>query len=296
MPIVLLGVLVAVAGFALRLNALLVVAATGVITGLLGGLDLHAIVSAFGAGFVESRYVAVFLVTLPIVGLLERYGLQEQARRLIASSRNASAGRVLGAYLVARMATCALGLLSVAGHAQTVRPVVVPMAEAAAERRHGKLGEGARERLRAFAAGVDNVGLFFGEDLFIAVGAILLMVGFFEQNGVKLEPLRVAAWGVPTALCALLVHGARIALLERRLAREAVAAPAGEGGANGANDGSAAGGAKRAHEASVTGGASGASAALASGAGEANAAGASGAGEPAGEGGPAGAGDKGPGR
>jgi uncharacterized membrane protein len=226
MAIVLLGVLVAVAGFAFRFNALLVVAATGIVTGWLGGLDGHQVVSAFGSGFVESRYVAVFLVTLPIVGLLERYGLQEQARRLIASSRTASAARVLGLYLLARMVSSALGLLSVAGHVQTVRPVVAPMAEMAAEQRHGPLGEGTRERIKAFAASADNVGLFFGEDLFIAVGAILLMVGFFEQNGLKLEPLRVAAWGVPTALCALLIHGARIVLLERRIAREALATSA----------------------------------------------------------------------
>jgi uncharacterized membrane protein len=218
---VLLGVLVVVVGFALRLNALLVVVATGVVTGLLGGLDLYEIVSAFGAGFVESRYITLFVVTLPVIGLLERYGLQEQARRAIAAARSPSAARVLGLYLLARMATSALGLLSIAGPAQTVRPLVAPMAVAAAERRHGALPARAKDLIKAFAASADNVGLFFGEDLFIAVGAILLMVGFFEQNGVRIEPLRIALWGVPTALCALAVHGARLALLERRLAREA---------------------------------------------------------------------------
>lgn len=228
---VLFGVLVVVVGFALRLNALLVVVVTGVVTGLLGGLDLDEIVSAFGAGFVENRYITLFVITLPVIGLLERYGLQEQARRAIAASRSASAARVLALYLFARMATSALGLISIAGHPQTVRPLVAPMALAAAEKRHGALARRTRDRIKAFAASADNVGLFFGEDLFIAIGAILLMVGFFEQNGIKLEPLRVALWGVPTALCALFVHGTRIALLERRIAREArAAADAGAGG------------------------------------------------------------------
>jgi uncharacterized membrane protein len=219
--IVLLGVLVVAVGFALRFNALLVVAAAGIITGLLGGLDLHTIVSTFGTGFVESRYITIFIVTLPVIGLLERYGLQEQARRLIGRLESASTGRILGLYLFLRMATSALGLLSIAGHAQTVRPVIAPMAEAAAEKQYGTLSARVRDRIRAFAASTDNVGFFFGEDLFIAVGAILLMVGFFEQNGIKLEPLHIARWGIPTAACALVIHGTRIALLERRLAREA---------------------------------------------------------------------------
>jgi hypothetical protein len=63
------------------------------------------------------------------------------------------------------------------------------------------------------AAGADNVGLFFGEDVFVAIGSILLIRGFLEQNGIAVEPLQLARWAIPTAIIAFAVHGARLLLL-----------------------------------------------------------------------------------
>ncbi|MEA3039820.1 MAG: hypothetical protein QOE79_2333, partial [Sphingomonadales bacterium] len=106
---------------------------------------------------------------------------------------------------------------SVGGPAQTVRPLVAPMAEAAAEKQDPGIDEAGRERVKAFAAATDNVGLFFGEDIFIAIGSILLMVGFLEQNGIHLEPLQLSVFAIPTAVLAFLIHGARLLWLDRRL-------------------------------------------------------------------------------
>ena len=47
-----------------------------------------------------------------------------------------------------------------------------------------------RERVKAMAAATDNVGLFFGEDIFIAIGSILLIKGFLRQNGIALDAAR----------------------------------------------------------------------------------------------------------
>jgi uncharacterized membrane protein len=127
---------------------------------------------------------------------------------------------VLLGYLAVRQITSALGLTSLGGHAQMVRPLIAPMAEAAAETRHGELPRTVRERIRAYAAATDNVGLFFGEDIFIAIGSILLIRGFLEQNGILIEPIHLALWAIPTAVAAFLVHGARLLLLDRRLAAQ----------------------------------------------------------------------------
>src|ERR671920_187072 len=99
-------------------------------------------------------------------------------------------------YLVFRQLTAALGLTSIAGHAQTVRPLVAPMAEAAAENRFGELPDRQKYRIRSFSAATDNVGLFFGEDIFIAIASILLIKGFLEQNGVLVEPLHLSVWAI----------------------------------------------------------------------------------------------------
>jgi uncharacterized membrane protein len=214
---VLIGILIVVLGFALRLNPLLVVTVAAISTGLIAGKGIIEVVSAFGKAFNDNRFVTTIYILLPVIGLLERYGLQQRARTLIGRMRSATTGRVLIAYLLFRQIISSLGLTSVAGQAQTVRPLVAPMAEAAAEQRHGELDEPTREKVKAFAAATDNVGLFFGEDIFIAIGSILLMVGFLQQNGIVLEPLQLSKWAIPTAGLAFLIHAARLLLLDRKL-------------------------------------------------------------------------------
>lgn len=215
----LIGVLIVVVGFVLRFNPLLVVTVAGVVTGLVAGKDLVSVIATLGRAFVENRYVATVWLLLPVIGLLESAGLKERARALIATLRAATAGRVLLAYLALRQVTSALGLVSLGGQAQMVRPLLAPMAEGAAENRTGPLSEPMRHRIRAFAASADNVGFFFGEDIFIAIGSILLMRGFLEQSGIRVEPVQLAVWSIPTAVAALVIHGVRLLWLDRTLAR-----------------------------------------------------------------------------
>jgi len=214
---VLLGVGVVVVGFVARINPLLVIAAAAITTGLAAGMEPLALVAALGKAFNENRYVSLIWIVLPVIGLLEREGLQELARGLITRVKAATPGRLLLGYFIARQALAAVGLTSVGGHAQTVRPLLAPMTEAAAEQRHGPLDDDTRNLVRAHAAAVDNIALFFGEDIFLAIASILLIKGFLEQNGVMVEPLQLSIWAIPTAIAALGVHAVRLRALDRRL-------------------------------------------------------------------------------
>jgi uncharacterized membrane protein len=91
------------------------------------------------------------------------------------------------------------------------------MAEAAAEKEAGELAEAERMHIRALAAATENVGTFFGEDIFIAVASILLIKGFLETNHIIVQPLQISVWAIPTALLAFAIHGARLLLLDRKL-------------------------------------------------------------------------------
>ena len=222
----LLAVAVVVIGFALRLNSMLVVAVAGIVAGVIAGMTPLDILNAFGTGFAGSRSVTVFIVVLPVIGLVERYGLMQQASRLMGNLKSMTAGRLLAVYLIIRQATAALGLTAIGGHAQAVRPLIAPMAEASALRKHGRVTEKMRETIRSFSAATDNVGLFFGEDIFLAIGSILLITGYVDANyGLKLEAIQIAMWAIPTAIAAFLIHGSRMLLLDRRLTRMAAEAP-----------------------------------------------------------------------
>ena len=213
----LIGVVIVVVGFVLRMNPLLVVTVAGLATGIASGLGPLAVVAVFGKAFITSRYVAIVWLVLPVIGLLEHAGLKERARSLVAELRAATASRILLVYFAVRQITAALGLTSLGGHPQMVRPLVAPMAEGAAENQYGELPERVRYKIRAHAAAVDNIALFFGEDISIAIGSILLIKGFLDQNGIHVEPTQLAIWAIPTAICAFLIHGTRLLLLDRRL-------------------------------------------------------------------------------
>ncbi|HEY5047122.1 MAG TPA: DUF969 domain-containing protein [Rhizomicrobium sp.] len=217
----LLGVAFIALGFALRLNPLLAIAGAALASGLAAHLTPVEILSAFGKAFNENRYVSVVFLVLPVIGLLERAGLQERARTLIGRVRAATAGRLLLTYLLARQVSASLGLTALGGHPQMVRPLIAPMAEAAAERSLGQMDEKTRGHIRAHSAAADNIGLFFGEDIFIAIGSILLIRAFLANSGVAVQPLELSLWAIPTAIAAFLIHGARLLLLDRRLARGA---------------------------------------------------------------------------
>lgn len=218
--LVLIGIIIIVVGFVLRFNPLLVIAASALATGLAAGMSPVAILSAFGKAFNDSRYVSIIWIVLPVIALLERFGLQERARALVATMRGATVGRLLIGYMLLRQLTAALGLVSIAGPAQTVRPLVAPMAQAAAPPE-------ASEEARAMAAATDNIGLFFGEDMFLAIGSILLMKGLLEGYGIMLEPLQLSVWAIPSAIAAFLIHGLRLIFFDRRLRRMASTPSAG---------------------------------------------------------------------
>ena len=252
----LIGILVVALGFALRFNTLLVVMAAGIATGLVAGMSFNDIMALFGQYFVENRYMTMPVVLMiPVIGLLERHGLQERAETLIRGARAATAGRVLLLYCGVRQISISLGV-NIGGHAGAVRPLVAPMAEAAARLQFDRAAlpaeaaarlqfergalpaEGAArapcralpektvEAIRAHAAAAENVGNFFGEDIFIAVGAILLMKGFFDAQKIEVGVWAMALWGIPTALVAFATMAWRARVLDRRIAREAAEGPA----------------------------------------------------------------------
>jgi len=220
----LLGVAVVVAGFLLRANPVLVAVAACGVTGAAAAMPFIALLESLGNAFVNTRNLPLILL-LPVaaIGLLERFGLRDRAQAAISRVRSATAGRLLIVYLFARETTAAMGLTSLGGHPTMVRPLVAPMAEAAAEAQYGPLPDRLRYRIRAMAAATDNVGLFFGEDIFVAFGAIVLMHTILQAEGIEVDPLHIALWGIPTAISAFVIHAWNLRRLDAQLRREMTA-------------------------------------------------------------------------
>ena len=97
--------------------------------------------------------------------------------------------------------------------------MIVPPLIATWTRDNPTISEDGRNKVKAMAAATDNVGLFFGEDIFFAIASILLIQGVFEAAGYPLTPLQLSVWAIPTAICAFVIHAGRILAFDRRLGR-----------------------------------------------------------------------------
>ena len=215
----LVGVLVIVFGLMLKLNPLLVILSSGVITGLIADMSLIEITEAIGSSFTRNRYMSLFILVLPVIGLLERHGLRERAEGVIRSMNNASTGKIIVLYALFRKVTNAAGL-QLGGHPAMIRPLIAPMAEAAAKE-HGEPSAKMTLKIRAMAAAAENMGNFFGQLMFIAASGLLLVKGVLDDAGYDVSLQKMALYAIPTAVVSLGIVFIRMRMLDTEIKKHA---------------------------------------------------------------------------
>jgi uncharacterized membrane protein len=132
--------------------------------------------------------MTLFIITLPAIGLAERFGLQEQSARLIRRIRAATVGRLAISYQLFRVLHGILGI-RLNGHPAFVRPLIYPMAVGAAEKETGaksadELPSSRVEEIKAANSAAENYGNFYGQNLSPVQPGILLVFGVMAGLGV----------------------------------------------------------------------------------------------------------------
>lgn len=211
----LIGILIIIIGFIIKFDTIAVVLIAGLVTGLVSGMSLTEIISIIGTEFVKNRYMTLFFLTLPVIGILENYGLKERAGTLISRFKSASAGRILSAYQLMREIAVSTGISGLGGHVQFVRPLIHPMAAAAAEK-NGKLTEEEAEQLKGNAAAAENFGNFFAQNVFPASGGVLLMLGALNASGYPVKETDLALASIPVAVIAFIVAVIKFTLMDKK--------------------------------------------------------------------------------
>lgn len=215
----LIGILIIVIGFVRKYNPIAVVLIAGIVTGLVSGMGMIKILDVLGTTFVNTRYMTLFLLTLPVIGILEKNGLRERAVTLIKSMKSVTTGRVLIIYTFFRELAAAFSL-RLGGHVQFIRPLVQPMAQGAAEKNLKAVGEKEEEIIKGYAASAENYGNFFGQNVFPAAGGVLLVVGTLEALGITVIPLEVAKAAIPVAVIAFVYALIQYMLVDRKLKKQ----------------------------------------------------------------------------
>lgn len=217
----LLGIALMIAGIVLRLNTLLVILIAGISTCLLSGMTPLPIIEAIGRAFVANRFMVIFVLIMPVVGVLERNGLREKAESLIMRIRHATAGRIIFTYMVFRQFAAAFGL-QMDGHISFVWPIVSPMAEAAAAKTSVHNDFKLRETVRCMAAASENFGNSYGNLIFLASGGLLLIKSVLLSSGYEADLVKMALYAIPSGiiaaiLCLIYFHFLDVWILKRGL-------------------------------------------------------------------------------
>ncbi|EHR36757.1 DUF969 domain-containing protein [Facklamia languida] len=215
---VLIGVLIIVIGFALKLDVVAVVLISGLVTGLIADMPIVEVLDVIGKGFVDNRYMSLFFLSLPLIAIMERYGLKDRAAEAIQKMKSASAGGVVGLYILIRWAAAALSL-RLGGHVQFVRPLILPMAEGAANKKV-ELSDKRLEELKGLAGAAENYGNFFGQNIFPVASGVLLIQGTLNQAGYDVTNGEIARSSILAGVSMVILALVQCYLYERRLRKD----------------------------------------------------------------------------
>ena len=217
---ILIGIVIIVVGFSLKLDVLAVVITAGVATGLAAKINFLKILEIMGKAFVENRLMSIFLISFPVIAILERYGLKERSAELIGNLKNATAGKVLGFYMIIRSVASALSI-RIGGHIQFIRPLILPMSEAAAEAsKGGKLSEDETERLKSLSGAVENYGNFFAQNIFVGASGLLLIQSTMGENGYNVSLKSLAFYSIPIGIIAIIFTIIQVSLYDKKLKKD----------------------------------------------------------------------------
>ena len=212
----LLGVLIVIVGFALKLDSILIIFLALIATGIVGGLGVGGLLDT---NFVANRSMAIFIMILLVTGTLERNGLREAAANLIRKVKSATAGKLVAVY---GMLNALFGAFNVSfgGVAGFIRPVLLPMIEGAISNKEGKANEDHVEEAKGLAVAMQNFTWFFFQVLFVGGAGGILVQTTLAGLGYEVELIDLAAAEIPVALVALVVSCAFVILKDNKLMKK----------------------------------------------------------------------------
>ena len=213
----LLGILIVVIGFVLKLDSILIIMIAAIVTALVAGIDPVTSLETLGSSFLANRSMCVFVMVMVVTGTLERNGLKQSAANLMKKFKNASAD-VVPIYGVFRLVFAAFNV-SFGGVAGFVRPIVLPMATTAAKKNDKKISEKYEENLKGMASSMENIAWFFGQVLFVGTSGMILVQSTLAVLGYNVELVDLMKVQIQVGIIAVAVAIVYYYIKDKQLSR-----------------------------------------------------------------------------
>ena len=122
----LLGVVVVIIGFAIKLEPIAIIVVSAVVTAICGGINIVDLLTTVGTTFVANRNQLITIILMILTGTLERNGLKEAAADLIKKARGLTSGMLIAIWNIVDE-ICIIFKIPITGITSFVRPILMPM-------------------------------------------------------------------------------------------------------------------------------------------------------------------------
>lgn len=212
----LLGVLVVIVGFAIKLEPIAIIFVSAVVTAIAGSINVVDLLEIIGTNFVSSRSQLIAIILMILTGTLERNGLKEAAADLIRKIKGLTSGMLIAVWgVIDELAI--IFKIPITGITSFVRPILMPMTIGIIESHGYDVTPEHEETIKALYGKDSNVSNFFGQCLFAANSSVLLIQSTLASIGYDFDPMQIVVVQIPVAIFAAIVNATQTLIVDKHM-------------------------------------------------------------------------------
>lgn len=220
----LLGVLVVIVGFALKMEPIAIIVVSAIVTAICGGINVVDLLTTIGSTFSANRNMLVPLIVMLLVGTMERNGLKEAGVSLIRKAKGLSSGLIISAYGVLRSIFTAFNV-PVGGITTYVRPILMPMTVGAVESKGLTVAPEHEEMMKGLYGKSENMANFFSQLLFVSNAAVLLIQSTISSIGTEVDVMDIARVQIPVMIFSIIVNVSHTLIVDKKVSQRCYPSP-----------------------------------------------------------------------
>ena len=215
----LLGVVVVIIGFALKLEPIAIIVVSAIVTAVCGGINVVDLLTSVGTTFVANRNQLITIILMILTGTLEKNGLKEAGAALIRKAKGLTTGMLIAFWGVLDEIFI-IFKIPIGGIPSYVRPILMPMTLGIIESKGYEVAPEHEETIKALYGKDYNVSNFFGQCLFAANSSVLLIQSTLASIGYEVDVMQIVAVQIPVALFAMLVNATQTLIVDGRMVKK----------------------------------------------------------------------------
>lgn len=215
----LLGVVVVIIGFALKLEPIAIIVVSAIVTAVCGGINVVDLLTSVGTTFVANRNQLITIILMILTGTLEKNGLKEAGAALIRKAKGLTTGMLIAIWGVLDEIFI-IFKIPIGGIPSYVRPILMPMTLGIIESKGYEVAPEHEETIKALYGKDYNVSNFFGQCLFAANSSVLLIQSTLASICYEVDVMQIVAVQIPVALFAMLVNATQTLIVDGRMVKK----------------------------------------------------------------------------